>query len=57
MAWITVNEPEQTMPTFSLEWLMNVLEHCVPWHSRGLRVVGLNDHLLADELIDFGEGI
>jgi hypothetical protein len=45
------------MPTLSLEWLMNILERCAPWHPCGLRIVGLNDHELADELIDFGEAI
>ena len=55
MTWTTVNEPELTMPTLSLEWLKHILERCITWHDGALAITGLEDPRLADELIDFGE--
>ena len=43
------------MSSLSLEWLMNILERCVPWQRYSFGVAALDDLRLADELIDFGE--
>jgi hypothetical protein len=45
------------MSTLSLEWLKQLLDRCLQWKLCVPAVVGFDDLQLADELMDFSEGL